>query len=281
MELTEIQFTKEEITSLLNINSNEKNKRILQYMENVFKVTNDSQCYSVGRGKSIIFKVIFPSEAKQYINLKLFLLTRYKFKTSYDYNLCLKLIHFLMNNNKLLTLEEIANAIEVDVTNLKYYRNKMLNDIIASQDYCRQQIFANDNIPINSELYDTIQSTYKKVFSKLCNSNLANDYLEIYLLDNEFNSDYQIVGVNNSHYKTIVNILIDKGYKCIDEGYLFTNNKVNKYFKDRLYQIHLYLYGYTYSYIRSVYTLCYKFMKDNEFKQLVSEAFSFYSNNLK
>ena len=281
MEL-EIQFTKEEITSLLNINPNEKNKRILQYMENVFKVTDDSQCYSVGRGKSIIFKVIFPSEAEVYINLKLFILTKYKFKTSYDFNLCLKLIYFLMNNKELLTLKEVSDAIDVDVTNLKYYRTKMLNDIIASQDYCNQQVFANDNITISFELYETIQRTYKKVFNKLCNSNQYKDYLEIYLLDDdEFNRDYQVIGINDSNYKTIVHSLVDQGYQLVDEGYLFTNNKVNKYFKDRLYQIHLYLYGYTYTYVRTVYTLCHKFMLDNNFKQLVASAYEFYINNLK
>ena len=207
-------------------------------------------------------------------------MNRYNFKTNFDYNLCLKLIYFIMNNNELLTLEEIAIAIGENVSNIEYYRNKMLNDLFSRQDLSKQQIYSNTGEIIDIKLYDSIQRTFKNTFKNLCNSNQKNDYLEIYLNDKGVEGDYVVIGTSDNNHKKIVNSLEAEGYKLIDEGYLYTNNRINKYFKDRLYQIHLYLYGYEYLYIKSIYKLAHQFIKDNEFKTMVKNANEYYKKIL-
>lgn len=271
--LVEISFTKQEITKLLNINPNEKNIRILKYMSNVF---NDD-CYSEGRGRNIMFKVIIKDNEKDYYNLKIWLMNRYNFKTNYNYNLCLKLLYFLMNNNSLLTLEEIADEIKENISNVKKYRNVMLNDLVISQDYAKQQVYSDKGEVVDIDLYESIQRTFKKTFKKICSSNQRNDYLEVYYLDKGVESDYQVIGVNDINYEDMVYTLEGKGYRPIEEGYLYTDGSINKYFKDKLYQLHLNLYGYNYLYIKSIYTLSPQFAYDNEFKQLVTNAIEYYN----
>lgn len=275
--LVEISFTKQEITKLLNINPNEKNIRILKYMSNVF---NDD-CYSEGRGRNIMFKVIIKDNEKDYYNLKIWLMNRYNFKTNYNYNLCLKLLYFLMNNNSLLTLEEIADEIKENISNVKKYRNVMLNDLVISQDYAKQQVYSDKGEVVDIDLYESIQRTFKKTFKKICSSNQRNDYLEVYYLDKGVESDYQVVGTNDNSYEDIVYNLEANDYELVEEGYLYTNGNINKYFKDKLYQLHLNLYGYKYLYINSIYTLSPHFNNDNEFKTLVTNAFEYYNKNLK
>lgn len=271
--LVEISFTKQEITKLLNINPNEKNIRILKYMSNVF---NDN-CYSEGRGRNIMFRVIIKDNEKDYYNLKIWLMNRYNFKTNYNYNLCLKLLYFLMNNNSLLTLEEIADEIKENISNVKKYRNVMLNDLVISQDYAKQQVYSDKGEVVDIDLYESIQRTFKKTFKKICSSNQRNDYLEVYYLDKGVESDYQVIGVNDINYEDMVYTLEGKGYRPIEEGYLYTDGSINKYFKDKLYQLHLKLYGYNYLYIKSIYTLTPQFAYDNEFKQLVTNAIEYYN----
>ena len=272
--LVEISFTKQEITKLLNINPNEKNiKRILKYMGEIF----EKECFANGRGKGVVFTVMIDEKSMDYINLKLLLKDRYRFKTAFDYDLCLKLIYFLMNNKKLMTLKEIAFAIDEEETNVKYYRDKMLNDLINRQDLCKQQIYSDANELIDIDIYDSIERTFKHTFRKICNSNQKNDYLEVYYLDKGVESDYQVVGVNDINYEDIIYSLESKGYNLVEKGYLYTNGSINKYFKDKLYQLHLNLYGYNYLYIKSIYTLSPRFAYDNEFKQLVTNAMDYYN----
>lgn len=276
--MIEISFTRQEITELLNINSNEKNnKRIINYMNNVFC----DNCYSEGRGKNIEFKTLIDDNSKDYYNLKLWLMNRYNFKTNYNYNLCLKLIYFLMNNDSLLTLEEIADIIEENETNIKYYRNIMLDDLFTRQDLSKQQVYSDTDEVVDIKLYDSIQRTFKNTFKNLCSSNQKNDYLEVYYLDKGVESDYQVVGTNDNSYEDIVYNLESNDYELVEEGYLYTNGMINKYFKDKLYQLHLNLYGYKYLYINSIYTLSPHFNNDNEFKILVTNAFEYYNKNLK
>ena len=279
--LIEISFTKQEITELLNINPNEKNIRIINYMNNIFKINDNFDCYSKGRGKNIEFKALIEANSKDYLNLKLWLMNRYNFKTNYNYNLCLKLIYFLMNNNSLLTLEEIANPIGENISNVKKYRNIMLNDLFTRQDLSRQQVYSDKEEIVDIDLYDSIQRTFKNTFKKICNSNQKNDYLEVYYLDKEEESNYQVVGVNDNNYEDIVYSLEIKGYELVEKGYLYTNNKINEYLKNKLYQLHLNLYGYEYLYIKSIYTLSQQFINDNEFKEKVTNAIEYYNKNLK
>lgn len=273
VDMSEIQFTKDEIAKLLNINPKEKKSRILKYMNNIFKLNDNCNCYSEGRGKNIIFIVNIPIEAKAYINLKLWLLNRYNFKVSYDYNLCLKLIYFLMNNKELISnLIKVSDRIGECYNNVKYYREIMLNDIISRQELCQQQVFADDK-PINFEIYEDINRTFKNMYNKLSKRNCirANDLLEIYSVTD----NYEVIGINDTNYDDIAYQLEIQGYELVESGYM------NSYLKSKLYQLHIRSFGYDDITIKTIYTLCPYFMKDKEFKQLVRDAFYFYKHNLK
>lgn len=270
-----LQFTKEEITELLNINPNEKNKRILEYIEKVF----NSQGYSEGRGKNVVFKVVIEANAIGYYDFKLFLLNKYNLKVSFDYNLCLKLIYFLMNNEDLLTLEDVANAISENISNVKYYRNKMLYDLIKPQYNCKQQAFNNLHEEINMELHEQIEITFRSELEKVKNSNSKYDLLEVYYYDNEFCSNYKIVGTNELNYAETVEQLLENGYVLKVKGYLYTNGKINSYMKNAIKKLHLKLFGYEYTYVKSIYTLIPKYLNDNTFKQMIINSYNYFKEN--
>ena len=272
--MIQINFNKEEITKLLNINPNEKNTRIINYMNNVF---NNCNCYSIGRGKDLTFIAEIPSKSKDYFNLKLFLMKQYGFNSSYDYNLCLKLIHFLMNNKQTFSsLREMTDYISENYTNIEYYRNIMLEDLIAKNEQCKCQVFANGEKISYSE-YEQVKKTFYKNFKKLEKLNCikANDYLEIYFLDNGLNSDYKVIGTHDTSYDDTVYLLEMNNYELVEQGYM------NDYLKNRLKELHTKLYGYENIKIETVYTLTHKYLIDTEFRQLVTNAFVYWRDNIK
>lgn len=122
-------FTKSEAIKFLECNENTRPYRIIEGLEKCgFKNVE-----KVGRGDKVIYlcEQSDNTDEQCYYLFKDILINEFRYTKNFDYDLCLEIINFHINNEEYVTLEEIANIMEVNVSSstISRHRAKLSNCI--------------------------------------------------------------------------------------------------------------------------------------------------------
>ena len=294
-------FTKAEVIKFLGCNENTRPCRIIEALEN-FGFKNVEK---VGRGNktTYICEQSDDTDEQCYYLFKDILINEFGYAKKFDYNLCLDIINFHINNEDYVTLEEISNIIEVDASPSTINRHraklskKVINGIktygiVKPTKDCAKKSFAKNTytqeIKDITDIYETmILYSFKTQLTRLSNVPKDKNYYATILYNKE-KQDYKLV-ITNKSIDDDVTSLIDSmrkdGYEHhgtfgVWHNLLNKNPTLNNSLYKTLFVVNLKTFGFDFVTYKRIYRITKELEDDPEFMNIIKKAIDFKSKNI-
>jgi hypothetical protein len=280
-------FTREDAILFLNCNPNAKPHRIIEGLEkHGFK-----NIEKVGRGQKTSFICEQPNDTDEqcYYMFKDILINEYGYGKNFDYNKALSIIDFHINNKEFLSLENIAEHLELSVKTLQRHRQKLKGKILKEKEQCKQQVVGHNsenNIDenITDLYYDSIMLTYSNTIKQLIKDYGSFKNSSISIFKNRKNNSFTLMrnDENVETFETVKETMNEQGNKWMatyplwiyeDEG-----RKLNEFLKQRLFYMILKENGYDYVFFLRLYEITEDLKNDEEFLDIIKRAIKYNSN---
>lgn len=289
-------FTKSEAIEFLECNENTRPYRIIEGLEKCgFKNVE-----KVGRGDKVIYLCEQSDDTDEqcYYLFKDILINEFRYTKNFDYDLCLEIINFHINNDEYVTLEEIVDTIKVNTSpsTISRHRAKLSRKItngiktyglVRNTDDCKKKPFAKDTytqeIKDITDIYETmILNSFKTQLTKLSNTPKEIGYYAT-ILYNKKKQDYKLIIVNRSitdDIKSIIDDMRNEGYEhkgtfVVWHNLLGDEPVINDMLYRVLFSVNLKTFGFDFITYKRIYRITKELEDDEEFLEIIKKAIKY------